>query len=492
MFNNDKKADHALDYDLKRAVYNGDYYRYFNANEFDAKVHPYEYVTTDLFRTAVSTIVDLVKVGEIDVDFGDDTLNEKVYQVIQKGNFAPRLEKLVENMKVYGSSYIEMVKTDDVYHVYNKQAKIVRAIYDETNPQADPTGFVVELEKEINKTKYTLVMTYTDGFIRYQAFVYYNTDKEREVDVKTHFPDMIPDEAMQKELSYVLDTGLDYNTLQGVQYNVPDGEFYGRGDLTHPILSKLNYYNRLVNLSDTIYTNNAFPKFQGSKEVGQLLNQAKQETEAEMSQEVDVPSSFAGVPAKMSNFVNSASYAFSRAMRKMRDKLVIFTTDGRGENKYIINEYNMDYIKTERNTVLDDLRDELFISKVLYSTDIATGQLSGVALKRLMQVTLNHVEDIQDMIAPVLQRIYYNIAQAEFNYQGDLPSINFEGIALQDVKQTIENLLMAEKVSNIELRKEAISYALDITPEQADDYINEQLQFNQPSIRDDQEESQAQ
>jgi hypothetical protein len=194
----------------------------------------------------------------------------------------------------------------------------------------------------------------------------------------------------------------------------------------------------------------------------------------------------------MSKFVNSASYAFSRAMRKMRDKLVIFTTDGRGENKYIINEYNMDYIKTERNTVLDDLRDELFISKVLYSTDIATGQLSGVALKRLMQVTLNHVEDIQDMIAPVLQRIYYNIAQAEFNYQGDLPSINFEGIALQDVKQTIENLLMAEKVSNIELRKEAISYALDITPEQADDYINEQLQLNQPSIRDDQEESQAQ
>ena len=467
-----KDSNHARDYEIKKAVYNGDYYHYFNAQEFDAKVHPYDYVTTDAFRTCVSIIVDLVKVGEIEVDFGDEQINEEVNNTAKEGHFTARLEKLVENMKVYGSSYIEIVKDEEGFKLYNKQSKLVRAIYNEDNPQAEPEGYILEIEKEINDRKYTLVVTYTVGQILYEAYLNYAEQGQRAVNPLEFFEHLIPTASTKEGNGYILETQLKYNTLEGVQYNVPDGEFYGQGDLTYPILSKLNYYNRLVNMSDTIYTYNAFPKFQASMEVGNLLNQAKEETRQEINENLNAPTSFAGVPARVNNFLNTASYAFSVTMRKMRDKLIIFPTNGRGENKYIINEYNMDFIKRERESILNQIKDELFISKLLYSTDISTGQMTGIAIKRLMQTTLNHVEDIQDMIEPVIQRLYYLVAEAKLSYTGPLPSVKFAGITMQDVRNTIDNIAIAGNIADPELRAEAVGYALDITTEQAKERLD--------------------
>lgn len=132
----------------------------------------------------------------------------------------------------------------------------------------------------------------------------------------------------------------------------------------------------------------------------------------------------------------------------------------------------MDFIKRERESIMENIRDELFISKILYSTDISTGQMSGIAIKRLMQTTINHVEDIKDMIAPVIQRLYHLIAETELAYQGALPSVKFAGITMQDVKDTIVNIATAEKISNPELKAEALSYALDISVEDAKDKLD--------------------
>ena len=457
------REENARDYELKKAVYSGEYYSHFNVNEFDYKVHSYEYITSDMFRSAVSIIVDLVKIGQMEVDFGNGALNEKIQEIRDVKSFYARLEKFVENAKVYGSSYVQLSQERDDIHIYNISPRITYAQYNPENPQAEPEYFYTLIEKEIGSNTYTLKTIYSDESIIYLAYVDYAQESQKQVDAKKYFE--VPEATKVEEdgLSYSLITDLEYNVFQGVQYNVKDDCYYGQGDLSMPILSKLNYYNRLINLCDVIFTYNAFPKFQGSEEVMKLVNQAKEETNARPTEQLATPSTFMNESPRVNAFLHSASYAFTSAFKKMRDKLYIFPA-GRagGDNKYIINEYNMNYLFDERATIKQELFDEMYISKMFYDAQMNTGQMSEVAMRRLMQKTINHVEDLQYLIESPLQKIFYNIANTKFGYTGSLPKIKWAGIVLEDTKSAIENLAKVDAIKNRYLKTKAGAMTLDV------------------------------
>jgi hypothetical protein len=452
----ERRLDLHNDYTVKKAVYNGEYYKYFNIHEFDAKSHSYEFVTTDVYRASINMIVDMFKVGEMQVDFRDDATNEKFLEIWNTRQLYKAVEKFIEKAKVYGPSYIELAED-----IYTPSPANIEAIYNEFNPEATEKGYIKTIHAEIEKTRYTLEIAYYDGEILYNAFINYGQKNQKQVPMPLMFMDLIPEEATQVDMGYELNTNLTYNTMQGVQYNVKDDEFYGCGDLTLPILSKLNYYNRLVNLCDVIFTYNAFPKFQGSEEVMKLMKNAKDEiANYESQKDITLPTTFMN-EAPRANFLDSASHLFTLAFKRMREKLYIFPA-GRGENKYIINEYNMTYLFEERDRIKKEILDEMNISGVLYDSELKTGQLSGIALKRLMQKTINHVEDLHELFRTPLQKLFHNIMALE-GYQGDLPDIEYAGIEVEDIKDVVFKYGEAIKLNNSQdIKDRAVADILDI------------------------------
>ena len=188
--------------------------------------------------------------------------------------------------------------------------------------------------------------------------------------------------------------------------------------------------------------------------------------------EIENPTSFLQDPK--TTFLNKTSYLQSYIYREMLQKMKAFEDGGRGETKYLTNNFDLEQIRKQHEIFFNTLMSELSISEVLYNPKLTTGALSGVAYTRLMSTTINAIDNIKRKLEPFIQKVVYTMLDLANNanvvkVEAQMPQVKFRDGIVNDSVEDLDAVI--KKVQNQLLPTvEAIKQANNITIEEAKKY----------------------
>jgi hypothetical protein len=277
----------------------------------------------------------------------------------------------------------------------------------------------------------------------------------------------------KKGLEIVYETQCDYSLIQFARNNINFDDFYSKSDLSLPVISKLNTLNNYSNLADTVIVSNVFPKLLAGEGLVKLMNRIVEEINQKNDSEA--PISLLKTPTVQ--FANGRSYLKTQVWKDFVNETRIIPNEGRGETKYLQNDFDLEQLRKQSEIFLKAIMTELGISEVLYNSNIATGALSGVAYKRLLTLTINEIEHTKRILEPFIKKCVYTILQlAKANSlitsKPDKPSVVFFDGIVNDQTQDLADLVLKVQ-NNLLPLKEAIMQANDVTKEQAEKYLLE-------------------
>lgn len=388
----------------------------FAPNEFGELEYAEDYISTDIPRIANTTILDMLNLKEMEVEFDTPSYNE-VFQLFRDdSNFDSKIEEAVGAMKIYGNVWTQITKEDDEVQIYNVPPISVRAKYDKNNPQKDAKCFTYKQTKEYNKKKYYLLISFFKGYVEIEAV----DEDGKNVNPKTFFEDTLTEfteaKKIRNEEKYRIETGLTYSNLQMFRNRRPIDEFYGRSDLTPSVLSKIAKYNRMQNLANRAIGISANPKLKLSSATARLLKAIKDEGNYRTSFVPQTPTSYKDVAStNLSRSTREWSWMMTQNVMEFDKKLMYFEEDGNGNTEYLVNPYKLDDLFDFMEKLEKQLYTELNVSQVLVNPEIAGGNKSENSYKLLMVQMNNHVETLQMLIKPTIQRIAVCIVELLIN-----------------------------------------------------------------------------
>jgi hypothetical protein len=477
----DKKTDRIKNYEDYNDLYYGNHYKLFNIDEFEYKMHEFEYICFDLLKTAINTLADGVWLYPPRIEFEDENLNQEWQKISKDLSFDSVMRKVTINMLYLGSGVLT-VGVDENYNTADTDDYAIClntpdpsnwfADYKETNPSATAkanTLLLIKDEKDFeslkNKKAY-LLETYTPGKIVYTAFLEEKREKEdsimpeyTQINPLEYFEDVLEgvlasNDSTNDEFTIVYNTKCKYSLLQVTNNYTDNCSHYGLSDFTLSVISKINAINKYANLSDKVIVANTIPKIELSEGAGKLLDEAIQSvtqryftsnatnTTAEVA-----PRSLAQNLGDQPRFLNKSSYLRSAIVREVMDNLEVFQGGGRGETKYITNDFDLGQLRQAQDRLITAMMSELAISQVLYNAEISTGAKSGIAYKRLMTNTLNRIKNIQNQLEPMIKRIVFSIMQlsSQINQTPeptDTPIVQFFDPVLEDERELLDNWVL--------------------------------------------------
>jgi hypothetical protein len=378
-------------------IYKGASFQLFQTDEFEKKTRPIDWVSIQTVQKSIDFLVAMIDPYSMTVDFGNESQNKFITRHLNESGYNA-ISKAITNDLVTGDGYVQLAVEDDSktreedisLYSYEVNPYSVYQKYDVYNPARGATAYSLLFSKKKDSIEYLLVVTYTPGYITYEA--YKNpSQKPKKVDPKEYFPEFFSDTQTYTEenLTYTLDLELDYSALTHFQSKREQTTSYGESMITDAVSSKVQLIERMYNLADYAVTNNAKPRFQMSKETSRILSKAIADMKQTENYSVtQLPVSFSQAP----NAKVGVTYEFSQVAQRMGNNLLYFGDDGVGENKYIVNPYRLDdlYLLIEKS--MKELYSDLYISEAVWNPDLASGNLSGAALRRLMIQTTTIVE----------------------------------------------------------------------------------------------------
>lgn len=445
-----------------RLIYENEHDQVFNKNEFEFVMQDFDYIQSGIVNQAFNTIVDLFGVGDMIIDFGDDRANEFVNSI----NYVDVIERFLLDAKTYGNAYLHITTEPDLtvsedkqkISLYKVDNELVYADYDVNNLQKDATKYSIVYDKKIDDSKVAyLIISFQPGTIIYESILKEGKNESR-VDAFEHFS-----EFKNKEVNYIregdtykLRTNLLYSNLQAFHYQSKKGEFYGSGDITKSIISKINAINRLSNLSQQLVTDNSQAPLQLSQRSHKNIEQAIQEVTGRGQADEStytLPTSLDNDPTSQYR-INAVNFQEHRVRQIAKKKLMHLESDGRGENSYLTNPTSIEEPLKLKQKIFDELASELYYSQVFYNHDVSIGAKSGVALDLLLSTTYNHVNKLRNKVKPILQRVFYCLLETaqeskldgtDYTLDG-LPQIEFPSLTQKTAKEKIDE--WASRVQN--------------------------------------------
>jgi hypothetical protein len=417
-----------IDFEFYRKIYENEQYDIakFYPDEIDAIRSYPDYVQDGTVKDSIDMLVDFSKIGQAEYTFNTPGLTEQFKAMRANSDFDEKVEYMLRDLHVYGNAYFQVVKEDGEVMVYTPQPDHCYAEYDQYNTQKRAKYVGVKIEVKKDKKKYILDFRYLPGEI---VLVAKGTDgnKVNPLDV---FSEVLEDKdvlvrTIDEEEEYYINTGATYPLLQIARLNKPANRFYGRSVITGAVSSKVAYINRLTMLERHAIYISANPKLQLSRKtvaaiidsIQELVNSNTQFKEYFETEATVVKSAF------------STSWMKSAIASNVNKELTFFEDDGQGENKYIVNSYSLEDLRLARSRAIEAVRSDLKISPALTDVGVATGAKSGIAYKRLMQKTINHVENLQKTMTPHLQRLAITMLELENETQyTELPTIEYPPI----------------------------------------------------------------
>jgi hypothetical protein len=485
-------------YKVANNLYYGDHYKVFNINEQEYKNIAHEYICHGIIKQAIDTKVDLIWHEKPLITFEDEKLQKEWDKLRADTNFDETLSEFTRNIYLTGDSVLKIVidQTDETSQVDDYQVAIYNINptnwipdYTKNNPNKYPSKQSFKIEKEVkdsDKKIYEayLIETHTPGQIIWTAYREYEKDKYQEInpidDWEMELQGVLETlkGEQKKGLEIVYETQCDYSLIQFARNNINFDDFYSKSDLSLPVISKLNTLNNYSNLADTVIVSNVFPKLLAGEGLVKLMNRIVEEINQKNDSEA--PISLLKTPTVQ--FANGRSYLKTQVWKDFVNETRIIPNEGRGETKYLQNDFDLEQLRKQSEIFLKAIMTELGISEVLYNSNIATGALSGVAYKRLLTLTINEIEHTKRILEPFIKKCVYTILQlAKTNSlitsKPDEPSVVFFDGIVNDQTQDLADLVLKVQ-NNLLPLKEAIMQANDVTKEQAEKYLTDSLAEN--------------
>lgn len=413
-----------------------------------------QYIQTAIPKEAVDSLVDMVKAPKATVTFSQPGINEIFERWVVDTDYEERIEQYLIDLHIYGNAFLQVTKDEMGTRVENGNIDHSYAEYNKYNFQKPAKYLYTQITDKKDDKEYILTARYYPGEITYTV-----EDKEggkyNPVEI---FADLLEGSDVRvrtvdgKEEYFVL-TGTTYPLLFLTRLNKPANQFYGYSMFSPSVLGKVANINRYHMLARHALHLTTVPKLQMNETTGKGMIDSSIE-EAKANIQPGLPESFASTGFDGRRSIWSTSFLRSAIIGTINKKLQFFTkAKGDDDSKYI--EYNgsLSDLKDFIAILQSDLRSELYQSKALDDTSMTTGAKSGIAYKRLMQKTINHVENIRDLITPTLRRVIATAMELETgSIINELPSIEYPPVVEEEETtnriQTLSNRLANARGDN--------------------------------------------
>jgi hypothetical protein len=392
----------------------------------------------------------------------EEQLLIKFRQATEQASFAGDaiLNIRLENKKVL----LDIVEPDLWTPEFNSQ-----------NPNRPASAHNIESVKTVDKTEYKLVERHEVGAIEYKAF-----KKEKDKWIETSFPDAYPEiyKNLQFSVKY-LNEGkykVETNVTKPLVFHLPNykiaGEFFGTSDLNSPTIAKTYNLNLILNQIQYVLRKHANPKMVVPKE---LISQVIREIQGDETNQV----------ANNYNFTDRS--LITSQERTVQEELVAsailkkieFFGQSIGDNrepKYLTWNAQLEENRKQIDTLKELLFEEGRLAKVLVNPEIATGQLTGIAIKRLSQTSLNKASKKIMYLERCIKDVIYTALELNALVNGDTvaeyPTIEFKPGLVVDLKEVIQEqeMMLANKLTT---QKQAIQVVQNTDNSTAESIQNE-------------------
>lgn len=504
----DKKDGRHEKYEVACKIYEGNHYEIFNKNEQEYKFLPYEYLCYNIIEQALNTKVDLIWHEKPLITFNNADTQKAFDELRVNTNFDEVMSEFTKNLYLNGDSVLKIaidstdetaIQDDYQLCIYNIDPSCWIPDYYDENPSKYPKQqtFVIEKEIKVNdQEKYEayLFETHKPGLITWTAFQEWKgkEDDYMQVDPMVDWSEELQGvlaqggQADQNTMEITFKTQCDYSLIQFLRNKVGFEEFFGKSDITLPVMSKLNALNNYSNLADTVIVSNVFPKLLAGEGLVKLMNRIIEEINSKPNENL-IPNTLLETPTVQ--FANAKTYLQTDIWKKFVNESRIIPDEGRGGTKYLQNSFDLEQLRKQHEIFFKAIMNELGISEVLYNSNIASGALSGVAYKRLLTLTINEIEHTKRILEPFMKKLVYTMLQLAnanslITAKPEMPSVSFFDGIVNDSTADLQDLVTKVQNQLIPL-KEAIIQANDITEEEANNYLAS-VQAEQQATQDQQ------
>ena len=252
------------------------------------------------------------------------------------------------------------------------------------------------------------------------------------------------------DLTLTINTNCDYPLVFQLSNIKNPNNAFGISDYSLPLIAKNKGINQLLNQAQYVLKKHAHPKMIVPK---QVINQAITEIKGDNTKAKSY--GFESSELVMQNYHSNKSILETIVAQKIINKLEYFGSDiNSGDPKYLTWDGNLEESREQIELLKQSSYDEAQLSKILVDPTLTTGNLSGVAILRLANQSINKTKKKQLYIKSIIQKLIYTAMQLD-NISPEFAQIQFKDGLVNDLKETIENEIL-QLDANLTSRKEAI------------------------------------
>ena len=458
------------DFEVYANLYRGNHFAVFDIDKFSYFTNSKQYIVYNFPEILTNTINDLIWNEAPKILFDNPQSQDAFDQFKFQTGLMIKLREATTTSSFAGDAVLRLTMEDGKVCIDQIDNRIWYPIFNPNNPRSEATGHILKYSKSITKdTQAILLEIHTKGQIEYQAYSLtsgnYTLEKPT-VNWSDEINDVLIDPNLAKvNGQFIYKTNCDYPLVFVISNNKSNTSYFGQSDYTAPIISKVLGINSLLNQSQSVLRRHANPKMIVPK---QVINQAVREMQANSGLATELGVS----DLSLNQYQTGQTLSESIVASKIINKLEFFGSDINGaEPKYLTWDGNLESSEKQLHTLLNACYDESQLSKILIDPTATTGNLSGVAIMRMCQQSLNKASKKQAYIMDTLAKMLFSWCQLS-GLEPQYPSIKFKDGLVNDLKETIENqeLLLNNQLTS---RLDAIQVTRDMTLEQAQEVISQ-------------------
>lgn len=443
------------------------------------------YVNYNVFSLVSRLYADMIWGESPKVEFKDQQLQDW---------FDNWREEVDFDVKGYEASLSASYYGDAVFKVSTREtypgSGIKQVVVDQIDPciwfpdvdeesAEPPKSHTLLFEKKIgNDQRAYLLEIYTYGEIIYESYAL-NNGEYKEVDPNTYFADELANVATKTrtredgEVQYYIETGCQYPLIVNIPNLGTPSHFFGVPDYSDDVKSLSYAINQNLTAIQSIIMKHADPMLVVPDSA---IKQAIQDIGADKTSRTAQNYGFGDTETFNTTVQTQPNIAKQAVASQViqNTKVMGLPSDGSGiEPKYVTWDAQLEAIFTQIKELKESVMQACDVSPILINPDKSTGNLSGIALKRLAYSTINRAKRKQMYLKAGLKQLFYIVQEVAKNNgvifpnaAPETPTIRFnDGLPndLAEMAQTQQLLLDA----GIQTTKDAVAYVYDMNEQQA-------------------------
>jgi len=428
----EKSHNRFLHYKINKSLYVGNHFDVYKMSDYEYYINSNDYLVYNFFAILTDSFSDLIFAEDPKL-LGDN--QDQVDDIVESVDLLDIARQAVNVASYNGDAIIKITIVDDKPKISLIDNNIWYPIINEMTGEVD--GHILKYKREDNY----LLEIHKKGSIEYQAFKYQKATSDYiQVDCRQAFKDLVDNltvSSTKSDLTLYIDTKCDKPLIIQLKNLELPNESLGVSDYTLPLIAKNKAINQLLNQSQYVLKKHAHPKMIVPK---QLINQAVREIQANDNKAIEF--GFDSKTAVLNQFKQDKTLLETMVASKIINKLEFYGSDiNSTDPKYLTWDGNLDQSRLQYDVLKQACYDEAQLSKILVDPTLNTGNLSGVAILRLANQSINKAKRKQKRISKMMITAINIIEQLQGQTVSKI-NIQFKDGLINDLKETLENEVM--------------------------------------------------